>query len=140
MEKPVTEDYNREELAPGVEVWHFPYRANPDPIMASRIDVSEFKESVEKDIPEAEIEQKINFIYNFIDSRLLENKFDTINQILKELVVDKVPVDLLISVTCITYAARDKLPERSMFFQRARDSVLKRLGVKESNSIFNSLR
>lgn len=70
----------------------------------------------------------IDIIFNNIDDRLLEGKFEDINEDLKLINIPNTSTLLLVAVLTITLTAYNKLDYRSKFFESIEQEFLEREG------------
>jgi len=69
------------------------------------------------ELPENE-DAAIDVIFDKIDQMLTDGKFTEVDDILREIDVEKMKMVYLIGFLTITYAAHSKLVERDIFFER----------------------
>lgn len=84
------------------------------------------------------MDNEIDAVYNEIDDLLLSGDFKTCNNILSKLNPSELSKALIISYLIVTYRAREKLPERLEFSNRAY-RFLKESGGEEENKWIKKL-
>jgi hypothetical protein len=71
------------------------------------------------------VENRLDFIFNKIDDFLLEGGFDSVDEILKEIEIDKIGNDDIIGILTITSHDKERLNERDFFIRKLNDSISK---------------
>jgi len=94
------------------------------------------EKAIEMDTTRARSARALDIIFNEVDDRLCDGKFDEVNEILQVVDIEDTSVRLLIGYLTITLAAHKKLPYRPTFFQRCKTEFEKR---PESQNRINGL-
>lgn len=71
-------------------------------------------------LTEKKFDQAIDFIYDELDDRLLDRKFDEINEILQSMVRNEYSTDILLSILTVTLPWKKDLSERKRIIEKVR--------------------
>ena len=79
-------------------------------------------------------------IFNFMDDSLLDEDFDTCNESLNQAEVEKVLPSSIVSFLMVTLRAKDKLPARAKFLQRALEALAQERGKENAEKLLGKYR
>lgn len=99
-----------------------------------------------KFIKSLEIEEKssspdktLDFIYQYFDKLLQDNKFDACNAIIEKINISELKEYSLVGLLTITLAFKSQLPYRSSFYKKVRKYFELIYSTKETNNILKGL-
>lgn len=76
-------------------------------------------------------EEAIDTIYERLDDLLCEHNYYEVDSCFQRMDSDKIPLDILLSVLTVTAHASDELPNRGLFFARAKKALSQRGELEE---------
>lgn len=71
-------------------------------------------------LTEKKFDQAIDFIYDELDDRLLDKKFDEVNRILQLMIEIELPTGVLLSILTVTLPWKKDLSERKRIIEKVR--------------------
>lgn len=78
---------------------------------------AELKHSLESFEPQ-DVDEALDLLFDKVDRWLTKSQFDTVDEFISMVDVEKLSEDLLIGVLSITFPARSKLPARTSYMKR----------------------
>lgn len=87
-----------------------------------------------------ELDEATDLIFETIDRLQSQTRYDECDRMLQCAEVGRLPSFLQRSFLAITFSARDQLPHRDGFYQRAFESVQRNQGYEKAERIFASLK
>lgn len=93
----------------------------------------------DKDYAYDSIDEEIDIIFNFVDWMLLNEHYCACNDMLNQLSFRKMHTALLIAFLTITAAAKNHLPDRQQFFDRANIVITQREGEQKTKRLLDGL-
>jgi hypothetical protein len=79
-------------------------------------------------------------IFNFMDDSLLDQDFDACNESLDQVRVDKLLPSSMVSFLMVTRRAKDKLPARAIFLEKAVDALAQERGKEKAEKLLGKYR
>lgn len=87
-----------------------------------------------------QIDDAIDLLFDCVDNLLLRGDFDIVNQLIKDIEIEKLSTSLCVSVLSITLAASDKLPNRQSFFFSVEERLIAERGKEKAERILRRFR
>jgi hypothetical protein len=79
-------------------------------------------------------------IFNFMDDSLLDQDFEACNESLDQVRVEKLLPSLMVSFLMVTRTAKDKLPARAIFLERAVETLAQERGKETAEKLLGKYR
>lgn len=91
------------------------------------------------EIPGADTEEQIDFLFDHVDDLYLEGKFEEADQFFRALNLLELDISLLVAVLSCSFCARDKLPYRPELVHKVEDR-LRELAPDRLEGLMRGLR
>jgi hypothetical protein len=79
-------------------------------------------------------------VFNFMDDSLLDEDFDACNESLSQVQVEKILPSSMVSFLIVTRRAKDKLPARAEFLEKAVEALTQERGKEKAEKLLGKYR
>ena len=101
--------------------------------------IDEFLQNIYALAQQDDLQGATDRIFETIDRLLLFQAFDACDDVLRRVDISRLPAALMRSLLTITYAARDRLPARKLFYDRVRSEIIRLKGEEKADRLLANL-